>query len=248
LKLEEDNLMASAISCLLTTHDLCRYFRRGRDEVRALDGVDLAVERGDFLAVVGSSGCGKSTLLATLAGLDTPTDGRVEVEGRSLYAMSRRELAAYRAHKVGMVFQSFNLIAHYTAAQNVETALLFNDTPRHERQSRAAAVLEQLGLTDRATHRPADLSGGEQQRVAIARAIVKEPEILLADEPTGNLDHDNALRIVDMLAQLNRDGLTVVMVTHNLELANQYASHIVRMHYGRILGQKTPARHEGGLS
>lgn len=197
---------------------------------------------------MGSSGCGKSTLLGILAGLDTPTAGEVNVGGRSLYALTRRELAAYRANKVGMVFQSFNLISHYTALQNVETALFFNGTPRRERRERAAAILEQLGLADRMTHRPADLSGGEQQRVAVARAIVKSPEILLADEPTGNLDHDNALQITELLAGLNRQGLTVIMVTHNLELARQYVARIITMHWGHIDEKTTMARPDKGTS
>lgn len=215
--------------------DLCRHYRRGQHEVRALDGVTLDIKQGEFVAVVGSSGCGKSTLLNVLAGLDTPTSGRVEFDGRSLYEMSRRELSDYRARQVGIVFQSFNLISHYTALQNVETALLFDETPRRLRRSRALAILEQVGLAERVAHRPADLSGGEQQRVSIARAIVKEPQVLFADEPTGNLDHDNASQIVELLAKLNRDGLTVVMVTHNLEIAGQYAGRIIRLHYGRLI-------------
>ncbi len=214
--------------------DLCRYYRRAHYEVRALDGVTLGIGKGDFVGIVGSSGCGKSTLLNLLAGLDTPTNGQVEVEGRSLFAQTRRELSAYRAKKVGMVFQTFNLISHYTALQNVEAALLFDGTPRRERRSRALAILDQLGLSGRITHRPADLSGGEQQRVAIARAIVKRPEVLFADEPTGNLDHDNAQQIVELLAELNRSGLTVVMVTHNMELARQYAHRTVHMNYGKL--------------
>jgi putative ABC transport system ATP-binding protein len=185
--------------------------------------------------VVGASGSGKSTLLNIMAGLDTPTSGKVEIENKSLYALTRRELAGYRAHKVGMIFQSFNLIAHYTALQNVETALYFNQTPHRERKAQAAAILDKLGLSDRLTHRPADLSGGEQQRVAIARAIVKNPEILFADEPTGNLDSDNALQIMQLLKELNQGGLTIVMVTHNLEMASEYAHTVVRMHYGRLV-------------
>jgi putative ABC transport system ATP-binding protein len=227
----------------LKTISLSRYYRRGPQEVKALDGVSLQLNRGEFVSIVGSSGSGKSTLLSIMAGLHTPTSGSVEIEGRSLYEMSRRELSTYRAHRVGMIFQSFNLIAHYTAVQNVETALYFNDTPHKERVRRASEILEQLGLGDRLTHRPADLSGGEQQRVAVARAIVKRPEILFADEPTGNLDFENARQIADLLASLNREGLTVLMVTHNRELAQQYAHVTIRMNYGRIV---QPDLSEGG--
>ena len=219
----------------IQTADLCRYFRRGKSEVRALDGVTLQLPRGEFVGIVGSSGSGKSTLLAIMAGLDTPTSGTVEIEGRTLSSMSRRELAAYRAHKVGMIFQSFNLIAHYTALQNVETALFFNGVPHRDRRRLATAVLEKLGLGDRLTHRPADMSGGEQQRVAVARAVVKKPEILFADEPTGNLDHDNADQIAGLLTELNQSGLTIIMVTHNLEMARAHAHRIIRMNYGRLV-------------
>lgn len=220
---------------LIRTINLCRYYRRGQSEVRAVDTVSLEVRRNEFVSVVGSSGSGKSTLLNLLAGLDTPSGGVIEIDGISLSTRSRRELSKYRARRVGIVFQSFNLIAHYTAAQNVEAALLFNHTPSKERHRLAVEVLERLGLADRMTHRPADLSGGEQQRVALARAIVKHPEILFADEPTGNLDEDNSRHMVELLADLNRSGLTVVMVTHNLELACTYAQRIIRMHYGRVV-------------
>lgn len=219
----------------LSTVDLSRHYRRGPQTVKALDGVSLEIGHGEFLGVVGSSGSGKTTLLNLLAGLDTPTTGSVQLEGAPLTGMSRRQLAAYRAHKVGMIFQSFNLISHYTALQNVETALYFNGTPPRERHRLATAILEQLGLTDRMSHRPADLSGGEQQRVAVARAIVKKPEILFADEPTGNLDYENAEQINSLLASLNRDGLTVVMVTHNKEMAEQYTHRTIRLQYGRIV-------------
>ncbi len=219
----------------MKTNNLRRYYRRGQYEVKALDGVNLELRRGDFLGIVGASGSGKSTLLNLMAGLDTPTSGTVELEGRQLSTMSRQELARYRGHKVGIIFQSFNLISHYSALQNVETALYFNDTSRRERKEMALMVLEKLGLADRMTHRPADLSGGEQQRVAIARAIVKNPEILFADEPTGNLDNENTLQITKLLAELNQGGLTIVMVTHNLEMAREYAHSVVRMHYGRVV-------------
>ncbi len=218
----------------IKTSGLCRYYQRGRNEVRAVDRVDLAIGRGEFTAVVGASGSGKSTLLNLLAGLDTPTSGHIDVGPQRLDRLSRRDLAAYRAGMVGMIFQSFNLIPHQTALKNVELGLFFARVPRGERRDRAAAILDRLGMSDRFDHRPADLSGGEQQRVAISRALVKKPEILFADEPTGNLDQDNSAAIVELLGDFNRDGLTVVMVTHDVEMAERTAGRIVKMHYGRI--------------
>jgi putative ABC transport system ATP-binding protein len=222
---------------VLEARDLHRHFRRAGHEIRAVDGVDLSVATGEMLAVVGASGSGKSTLLNLLAGLDTPTSGSVRYDGRALGELSRRELAAYRARRVGMVFQSFNLLAHLTALQNVTLALTFLPGRPRTRRDRAAAALARLGLGERLEHRPLDLSGGEQQRVAIARALVKEPEILLADEPTGNLDAENAAAIGAILAACNRDGITVVLVTHDAELAGRLARRRVRMHYGRIVDE-----------
>lgn len=219
----------------IRTVDLCRYYDRGHHVVKALDKVSITIDRGEFLAVVGSSGSGKTTLLNLLAGLDTPTSGAVDISGTPLSEMSRRQLSAYRAQKVGMVFQSFNLISHYTALQNVETALYFGSKTPDERRRLATEVLERLGLADRTTHRPADLSGGEQQRVAVARAIVKNPEILYADEPTGNLDFENSAQIAGLLRELNKEGLTIVMVTHNLDLARQETDRTIRMQYGHVV-------------
>lgn len=227
-------------SLQIKTVDLCRYFRRGQHEIRALDRVNLSFDQGEFVAVVGSSGSGKSTLLALLAGLDTPTSGSIEVEGAALGGMSRNELAAYRAKSVGMVFQMFNLIAHRTALQNVELALFFDNTPVKARQEKAREVLESLGLGDRLDHRPADLSGGEQQRVAIARALVKQPDILFVDEPTGNLDQEHSQQIADILTGLSRRGITVVMVTHDIDLAERCADRIVRLVYGRVAEEAKP--------
>jgi putative ABC transport system ATP-binding protein len=219
----------------LRTIDLCRYYRRGPQEVRAVDKVTLDIGCGEFLAVVGTSGSGKSTLLSLLAGLDTPTSGQIEFNGAVLDSLSRRELSTYRARQVGMIFQSFNLIAHHTALKNVEMALLFNDTPPRQRRILATEILERLGLADRLDHRPADLSGGEQQRVAVARALVKKPKVLFADEPTGNLDHANTDQIGDIMAELNREGLTVIMATHDLHLAKRFVHRTVRMDYGRVI-------------
>ncbi|GAB4324336.1 MAG: ABC transporter ATP-binding protein [Candidatus Zixiibacteriota bacterium] len=218
----------------ITASHLCRYYQRGTYEVRAVDHVTLGIARGDFVAVVGASGSGKSTLLNLLAGLDTPTSGEIRVGAQSLTAMSRRDLAAYRARHVGIIFQSFNLLPHQTALRNVETAMLFNGVNKVERRRRAGQMLDRLGIADRADHRPADLSGGEQQRVAIARALVKEPDIIFADEPTGNLDHDNTESIASLLTSLNRDGMTIIMVTHDLDLARRTAQRSIRMVYGKI--------------
>jgi putative ABC transport system ATP-binding protein len=219
---------------IVRTEKLSRWYRRGPQEVRAVDGVDMRVAEGEFLAIIGASGSGKSTLLNLLAGLDTPTSGKIEFRGVSLDSLSRRELSSYRALRIGMMFQSFNLIHHRSAVENVELALYFTGCPVRERRTAAAAMLERLGLADRATHRPGDLSGGEQQRVALARALVKSPEMLLADEPTGNLDRRNADQMMSLLRELNAQGLTIVMVTHDIETASRNAGRIVRMHYGRV--------------
>ncbi len=226
----------------MTTTDLCRTYKRGRYEVRAVDRVSLDVEKGELVAVVGASGSGKSTLLNLLAGLDRPTGGHVEVAGRRLDSLSRRELARYRAGRVGMIFQSFNLLPHHTALKNVEMALYFDGTPRRRRREKAREILTRLGLEERLSHRPADLSGGEQQRVAVARALVKSPEVLFADEPTGNLDEENARAIMDLLVALNRDGLTVLMVTHDVLAAERTANRVLRMHYGQVVDE---SRHGG---
>lgn len=225
----------------IRTDSLRRYYRRGPHEVRALDGVSVEIGRGEFVSLVGSSGSGKTTLLNLLAGLDTPTSGTVEFDGVRLGEIPRRERARQRAKKIGMIFQSFNLISHYTALQNVETALYFNGTPQAERRRLAEETLGRLGLSDRLTHRPADLSGGEQQRVAVARAIVKKPEILFADEPTGNLDYENSRLISSLITGFNAEGLTIVLVTHNLEMAGELSHRIVRMEYGRVVETSTGA-------
>ncbi len=219
----------------INTSELCRHYHRGQHVIKAVDSINLGIGKGDFLAVVGASGSGKSTLLNLLAGLDSPTSGTINYAGKNLSAMSGKELSAYRAARVGMIFQSFNLLPYQTAHKNVELALYFQDVPRRDRLQKTTAILERLGLEDRMDHRPGDLSGGEQQRVAIARALVKSPEILFADEPTGNLDRENSDIIANLLAEFNRDGLTVILVTHDLDLARRCTRRILRMHYGRII-------------
>ncbi len=220
---------------IITTTEVCRYYRRGSTEVRAVDGVSISVRRGELLSIAGSSGSGKSTLLNLLAGLDMPTSGHIEVDGMRLDQLNRRDLARYRAQRIGMVFQSFNLIGHYSAQKNVEAALYFTGAGRRERVVRAEAMLERLGLSDRMVHRPADLSGGEQQRVALARALVKKPEILFADEPTGNLDYENSDLIAKLLKELHIDGLTVILVTHDLALAREISERQLQMNYGQLV-------------
>jgi len=219
---------------------LSRHYRRGSQVLRALDGVDLELRPGEFLALVGASGSGKSTLLNLAAGLDRPSEGRVEVDGRDLAARSPREIAEYRARQVGMIFQSFNLIGHYTALENVALALAFADVPRAKRKGLALERLAENGLGERAEHRPADLSGGEQQRVAVARALVSDPELIFADEPTGNLDRDNSEQIASLLAALCAEGRSVLMTTHDLDMARRHAGRIVRLDYGRVIGEEAP--------
>jgi putative ABC transport system ATP-binding protein len=219
---------------LLRTSNLCRHYRRGPQVIRAVDDVTLELTAGEFVAIVGASGSGKTTLLNLLAGLDTPTAGDIEIGGTRLATLSRRQKATYRARRVGIIFQSFNLLPHYSALKNVEMAMYFTDHPVRNRRKKATDILESVGLGDRLHHLPDDLSGGEQQRVAIARAIVKRPDILLADEPTGNLDRENAQRVGEILTELHRAGLTVIMVTHNEELAKDHADRLMHMHYGQI--------------
>jgi putative ABC transport system ATP-binding protein len=203
-------------------NDVHKTFRKGDGTVRALNGVNLTVDAGDFLAVQGPTGQGKSTLLLLLGGLDRPSSGSVLFEGRDLGALPEAELAKLRAAEFGFVFQTFNLIPTLTAQENVETALVATDVPPKERHSRALAMLDELGLADRAAHLPSELSGGQQQRVAIARALVKEPRVLLADEPTGNLDEHTRDEIIGLLEQLWRErGLTLVIVTHDSAIARR---------------------------
>ena len=226
------------VKAWLYTEEVCRFYQRKASEVRAVDSVSLSLARGDFISPVGSSGSGKSTLLNLLAGLDRPTAGDIYLEGKPFSRMPPRELSAYRANKVGMVFQSFNLIPHLSAQMNVELALYFNGTPRGKRKSLSAEILSRLGMEERLDHLPADLSGGEQQRVAIGRALVKNPDILFADEPTGNLDEENTSEIMALLSRLNSKGLTIIMATHDLTIAREVSRRIVRLHYGQIVEQR----------
>jgi len=217
---------------------LRKHYRMGHTVVRALDGVSLTVPPGQFLGLLGTSGSGKSTLLNLIAGLDSPTDGTLRVLDRDLAAMSRQELSVHRSKSVGIIFQSFNLISTMTASENVALSMMFAGVPRAQREQKAATLLESVGLGGRGHHRPRELSGGEQQRVAIARALANEPELLLADEPTGNLDSKTSREIMALLKELNEQRRkTVIMVTHDPGLAAKYAHRTVTMLDGAIVSE-----------
>jgi len=226
----------------IRTEQLCRHYRMGDAVIRAVDGVTLEVRAGEFVALLGSSGSGKSSVLNLVAGLDRPTSGGVVVLERDLAQLSREELARYRLHTVGMVFQSFNLIASMTLAENVELPMRFAEIDRGKRDSLAREALARVGLEARMKHRPSELSGGEQQRAALARALINRPQLLLADEPTGNLDSHTGTEIMNMLREFNRElGMTVVMVTHELALAERYAERLIFLADGKLVGDESNA-------
>jgi len=213
---------------------LRKSFVMGRETVHALAGVNLTLEAKSFAAVIGPSGSGKSTLLYLLGGLDRPTAGSLVVDGQSLEALDENALAVYRRRTVGFIFQSFNLIASLSALENVAFPMRFARLSRRERHKRALELLKQVGLEDRANHKPTELSGGQQQRVAIARALVNNPQLILADEPTGNLDTRSGLAIMQVLADLHRQGRSVLVVTHDPRIT-RFATHTVRLLDGHVV-------------
>lgn len=220
---------------LLETQDLKKHYRMGDTIVRALDGVSITVGEGEFLALLGTSGSGKSTLLNLIAGLDHPTSGNLRIDGSDIGTMSAEDLSRYRRQIVGIIFQSFNLISTMTALDNVTLSMMFAGVERSERDQRAAALLESMGLAGRLKHRPSQLSGGEQQRVAISRALANRPRLLLADEPTGNLDSRTSHEIMEVLKGLNEhEGKTIILVTHDANLAGQYAHRTIVLMDGMV--------------
>ena len=220
----------------------------GESLIRAVDGVSFEIRNGEFVALLGSSGSGKSSVLNLIAGLDRPTSGSVIVQERDLAKLSREELAKYRLHVVGMVFQSFNLISSMTVAENVELPLRFAEVNRGERQKLAQEVLERVGLRARMDHRPSELSGGEQQRAALARSLINRPKLLLADEPTGNLDSHTGTEIMDMVREFNHElGMTVLMVTHERALAERYAQRMIFLGDGKLIDDR-PNSSEGSVT
>ena len=228
---------------ILDARDVVKTYRTGAGAVEALRGVSLAVPPGEMVAVVGPSGCGKTTLLNCLSGLDEIDAGEVYIAGDEIHSMPDRKRTAFRGRSMGFVFQAFNLIQVFSAAENVELPLLLNGRPPKEARSRAEEVLERVGLGGRFGHRPPELSGGEQQRVAIARALAPEPAIVWADEPTGNLDTETAGAVMGLFHELNGEGLTVILVTHDQGIAAG-ASRLVSMRDGEIVGdeRRTPAQ------
>jgi putative ABC transport system ATP-binding protein len=207
----------------------------GQSEIRAVNEVTFSVMGGEFVALLGTSGSGKSSLLNLIAGLDTPTGGSVSVAGRDLARMSRDDLARYRRSTVGMVFQAFNLVTAMTVLENVELPMRFAEVPREYRMERARRALQRVGLGQRLEHRPSELSGGEQQRASLARALVNSPPLLLADEPTGNLDSRTGSEIMDLIHQVNAEGTTVLMVTHERPLAERYATRFIFLRDGKLV-------------
>jgi len=232
---------ASSDGCLaIRTESLCRYYRMGEAWIRAVDGISLSIRAGEFVALLGQSGSGKSSLLNLIAGLDQPTSGSVIVQGNDLARLSRQDLARYRLRTVGMVFQSFNLIPSMTLLENVELPLRFAEVDRAKREALCGNALDRVGLTTRQRHRPSELSGGEQQRAALARALINQPRVLLADEPTGNLDSHTGTEIMNFIREFNESlAMTVVMVTHERALAERYAKRMIFLADGKLVESET---------
>ena len=225
---------------MLTMRDLSKVYRTETVETSALDGIDLDIAAGEFVAIMGPSGCGKSTLLNIIGMLDSPSSGSYVFNGLEVAGLPEGKLADVRKKNIGFIFQSFNLVDELSVRENVELALLYHDVPSSERKRRVEEVMDKVGIAHRAKHRPSQLSGGQQQRVAVARALIGEPKLILADEPTGNLDTAHGEEVMRMLQALNQEGSTIVMVTHSPAHAD-YAARVVNMLDGRILQERRRA-------
>ena len=221
------------MSELITLHDICKIYNPGENEVRALDHVDLHIDENEFVSIIGQSGSGKSTLMNMLGCLDVPTSGTYMLHGKDVSHLSDDELSDIRNREIGFIFQGFNLIQNLTALENVELPLIYRGVSKKERESLSVAALKRVGLEKRMTHKPAEMSGGQQQRVAIARAIAQAPPVILADEPTGNLDSASTDEIMEILRGLHREGRTVILITHDNEIAAK-ARRVIKIRDGRI--------------
>lgn len=219
---------------MIRLEDISKYYTTGAITFAALDRVSLDIADGEMLAIIGPSGSGKSTLMNMLGCLDVPSDGKYFLDGKEVSKLAEDDLSEIRNKKIGFVFQSFNLLARLSAYENVELPLIYRGMGAAERQTRARRALEMVGLTDRAHHKPPELSGGQQQRVAVARALAGDPPIILADEPTGNLDSRSGVEVMEIIKGLNAGGKTVILITHDLQIANQ-ARRIIRIQDGRIV-------------
>jgi putative ABC transport system ATP-binding protein len=233
------------VNDLIATEQLVKIYKLGDYEIHALRGIDLAIERGEFVAIMGPSGSGKSTLMHILGCLDRPTKGKYRLEGKDVSSMDRNSLAEVRNRKIGFVFQSFNLLARTTALENVELPLLYNGSSTKQRLEKARAALSLVGLEGRENHYPNKLSGGQQQRVAIARALVNDPAIILADEPTGNLDTRTSIEVMEMFQSLNDKAITIILITHEKDIAG-YAKRNITFRDGRIVIDERVAAPKNG--
>ncbi len=221
------------MSVLIQIEDICKVYNPGENEVRALDHVSLTVNTGEFVAIIGQSGSGKSTLMNMLGCLDVPTEGEYILNGQSVSHLTDDELSDIRNQEIGFIFQGFNLIPSFTAIENVELPLLYRGVGKRERHELAVKALEKVGLARRMQHKPSEMSGGQQQRVAIARAIAQAPPVILADEPTGNLDSGSSKEIIRILKELHQEGRTVILITHDNEIAAQ-AKRVIRIKDGKV--------------
>ena len=221
------------MSALVEIQDFSKIYNPGENEVRALDHISLTIQKGEFVAIIGQSGSGKSTLMNMIGCLDVPTEGTYILNGQNVSKLSDNELSDIRNQEIGFIFQGFNLIANLTAQENVELPLIYRGVPKKERHELSVAALKKVGLAHRMDHRPSEMSGGQQQRVAIARAIAQAPPVILADEPTGNLDSASSMEILDILKQLHAENRTVILITHDNDIAKQ-AKRVIRIKDGKI--------------